>query len=70
MLNASGHTLRGAVFTRAKVARMLSRTHYAGYYLYGARLAVQDASREAGRLRVACPAIVSSEQFLAVVAGR
>src|SRR5690606_30474312 len=69
-LNSRGFTLRGARFNNSNLAAMLSRTNYIGYYFDAKQNEFKEPLPEDHWIKVACPALVSEEEYLAVAALR
>ena len=69
-LNSRGFTLRGARFNNSNLAAMLSLTNYIGYYFDAKQNEFKEPLPEDHWIKVACPALVSEEEYLAVAALR
>ncbi|WP_160746718.1 recombinase family protein [Croceibacterium soli] len=69
-LNSRGYSLRGGRFSNSNTAAILSRTHYAGYYLDGKQNEFKEPLPEDQWITVPCPPIISEEEFLDVAALR
>ena len=69
-LNERGYTLKSGKFHNSNVADILARTHNIGHYMDGKTSDLGELLPEAEWVRVACPAIVGEDIFMAAAATR